>query len=267
MARFIQLLLFAIPSLAAGGISRSVGTHSRVSTEGIRVEPRGGWVHGPRRKLGVRLGTMRENVLLGHNPNVGTYISRPLEGIIQRKQKIICHSLEKPRETASAAEMKKMLDLDGDGVVTMDEIMQIRKSCNEQDPRAITEKDITELEKELRVCDLHVDVKQIKTHEDAVRVTRKTRFYNRLVKWVDNPWIGLLSSVIICGGALFEAFEAIEEGLNKAALGLGVLALGHFLHYFKELVKHFIEVDKAFLAEKEARQRQLERAASAAASS
>ncbi|GAB5359761.1 hypothetical protein AAMO2058_000570400 [Amorphochlora amoebiformis] len=90
------------------------------------------------------------------------------------------------------------------------------------------------------------------TEEDKEMVTSKARLYNQMNLFIDNPWIGLLSSVIICTGALYEAFEAVEDlahcnkGINKSALGLGILALGHFLHYFKELLKHFIELDEAF---------------------
>jgi len=117
----------------------------------------------------------------------------------------------------------------------------------------VTDQDREELDKELNRngCDLCVNMAAVRSHEDALRVRRKAIMYNRINAVVDNPWVGLISSVIICGGALFEAFEAVEEhGLNKSALGLGILAMGHFFHYFKELVKHFIELDEAFEASK-----------------
>eukprot|EP00466_Bigelowiella_natans_P012453 jgi/Bigna1/68377/fgenesh1_pg.6_\ len=118
----------------------------------------------------------------------------------------------------------------------------------------VTKEDITKLQGELKKCKLEVNVGDVRTRKEAFRLTQKARMYNIINRYVGNPWIGIASALIICGGAMFEAFEAVEsleegwhKGINKSALGLAIIAIGHFMHYFKELLKEFIELDEAFL--------------------
>eukprot|EP00468_Gymnochlora_sp_CCMP2014_P007438 CAMPEP_0167760102 /NCGR_PEP_ID=MMETSP0110_2-20121227/11398_1 /TAXON_ID=629695 /ORGANISM="Gymnochlora sp., Strain CCMP2014" /LENGTH=194 /DNA_ID=CAMNT_0007646573 /DNA_START=74 /DNA_END=658 /DNA_ORIENTATION=- len=131
-------------------------------------------------------------------------------------------------------------------------------TCVENDGPCKTRQELLEMDTK---CDLHLEfADKIPSGHDVVRLKRKVRFYMFLSKFIDNPWLGILSSLVICGGALFEAFEAvgeIEEGLwhskiNKSALGLAIIALGHFMHYFKELLKVFVEMDEGLLVAKEA---------------
>ncbi|GAB5358673.1 hypothetical protein AAMO2058_000478500 [Amorphochlora amoebiformis] len=96
-------------------------------------------------------------------------------------------------------------------------------------------------------CKLDVDRDGLISSKDVVRVTLKAIAYNRLSSIVDNPYLGLVSASVICVGALYEALEALsEEGINKSAIGLAILALGHFMHYFRELLREIIELDEAF---------------------
>mmetsp|Transcript_26148 Transcript_26148/g.36427 ORF Transcript_26148/g.36427 Transcript_26148/m.36427 type:complete len:194 (-) Transcript_26148:163-744(-) len=126
---------------------------------------------------------------------------------------------------------------------------ELKTRCSE--PKACTREERQMLEKAFDetnpACKLDVDKDGLISSRDVVRVTLKAVAYNRVSAIVDNPSIGLISASVICIGALVEAFEAVaEKGVNKSAIGLAILAMGHFMHYFRELLKQIIELDEAF---------------------
>lgn len=63
----------------------------------------------------------------------------------------------------------------------------------------VTDRDRENLNKELHSqrCDLCVKIDLIKSHEDAIRVTRKAKFYNRISTIIDNPWVIIFSQLDI----------------------------------------------------------------------
>mmetsp|Transcript_4987 Transcript_4987/g.19947 ORF Transcript_4987/g.19947 Transcript_4987/m.19947 type:complete len:175 (-) Transcript_4987:187-711(-) len=94
------------------------------------------------------------------------------------------------------------------------------------------------------ICKLDIDRDGLISKQDMLRVTVKAIAYNKVTSFIDNPIIGIGSSLLIAAGALWEAFEVSEE-FSASAAGIAVLSIGHALHYFREFLRELIELDEA----------------------